>query len=89
MEMLLDSALGYTGASKQRSGDMADASVHEYVDAAIADKIIERNQVKNAGRIIAQFLQVRKGLERRETNLETLDVIAATLTAAIWARGDK
>jgi hypothetical protein len=67
---------------------MANVSVHEYVDAAIDDRILERTQVKNAGTIIAQFLQVKKGLEGR-VQTDALDVTAATLTAALWARSEK
>ena len=68
---------------------MANVSVHEYVDAAIDNESLERTHIKNAGTIIAQFLQVRKGLEGRATNIDTLDVTAATLTAALWARSEK
>lgn len=67
---------------------MANVNVHEYIDAAIGNDTLERAQIQSAGTIIAQFLQVKKGLEGRVKS-EALDVTAATLTAAIWARNDK
>ncbi|MFC3459717.1 hypothetical protein [Massilia haematophila] len=66
---------------------MTNVSVHEYVDSAINSPGLERAQIQSAGTIIAQFLQVKKGLEGRVSS-DVLDVTAATLTAAIWARTD-
>ena len=64
---------------------MANVNVHEYVDAAISTGPLDRDRVKSAGNLIAQFLIVRQGLEGRIPS-EDLSATAATLTAAIWAR---
>jgi hypothetical protein len=66
---------------------MANASVHEYIDAAIGNVTLERAQVKSARSIIAQFLVIRKGLDHRIPS-EELSSTAATLTAGIWTAPD-
>jgi len=64
---------------------MANVSVNEYIDAAIAPGPQDRDRIKNEGNLIAQFLVVRQGLEGRIPSAD-LSTTAATLTAAIWAR---
>ena len=74
--------------NKTGRGDMANVSVNEYVDAAIDNESFERTHIKNAAAIIAQFLQVRKGLTGRIPS-DDLSATAAVLTAAIWKRSEK
>lgn len=65
---------------------MAIITVGKYIDEAQESETIRRAQAEEAGLIVAQFLLIREGLDRRSVRSDpaTLDTAAATLTAAVW-----